>query len=361
MSFFSHLFHPPAQLKLPVFALDISDRSFKYIQFEETANGRRTKLFGSGTIAEGIITSGDITDSKKLAQTLREQLVNGMPQFVALALPEEKGFVRTITMPKVTLDELHEAVVLQLEEYIPLPPDQVSFAYHMFPGTHAEVIDVLVAAYPTVLIQTYCSAVEQAGFLPVSLEIESQAIARAIIPTVEETEPVLVVDIGLTRTSFLFAQNGYTKLTSTIPIGGHTMHEAIMKTLHVSETEAEKAKIEFGLGRTTGGKKIYEALSPVVSAIQNEIERRTEFWNDEMRREAKIQKKQELKRIYLCGREANLIGIAPHLSSQLRTPVALANVWVNALSDQRFVPEIEFRDSLGYATSIGLALGIEES
>ncbi|OGZ45605.1 MAG: hypothetical protein A3J54_00790 [Candidatus Ryanbacteria bacterium RIFCSPHIGHO2_02_FULL_45_13b] len=360
MSFFSRLLQPPPYLNIPIFALDISDRSFKYIQFEKTPHGRRVRAFGSGTFPAGLVQSGVITDTSKLAALLREQLSATAFRYVALALPEEKGFVRSIRIPEVAPEELREVIALQLEEYVPLPPEETSFVYHVLPEILPSTMDVLIAAYPTQLITMYRDAMDQAGYIPVSLEIESQAIARSVIPTAEEKDAVLVIDIGLTRTSFLFAKNGYTQLTSTIPIGGNTMHESIMNTLHVPEAEAERLKKEYGMGRTKEGRQVYEALLPLITSLQNEIQQRIEFWQKETHKEANTRDTPKLNHIYLCGREANLIGLPPLLSTQLQIPVSLPNVWINALPNQRVLPEIEFRDSLGYATSIGLAIGAEE-
>lgn len=360
MSFFSRLLQPPSYLKLPVFALDISDRSLKYIQFEETTRGRRVRAFGSKILPEGLVQSGVITDTAKLAATLREQLPDKTLRYVALALPEEKGFVRSIRMPQVAPEELREAITLQLEEYIPLAAEETSFAYHVLPEQISGGMEVLIAAYPTQLITLYRDTMEQAEFIPISMEIESQAIARSVIPASQEKDATLVIDIGLTRTSFLFAKNGYTQLTSTIPIGGKTMHESIMKAIHISEKEAEQLKKDHGMRRANEDKRVYDALLPLIASIENEARRRIEFWQEEIRREKKTQGVPKLDHIYLCGREANLIGLPLHLSSRLQTPVSLPNVWINALPEQDFVPEIEFRDSLGYATSIGLALGAEE-
>lgn len=360
MSLFSRLLQPPPYTQLPVFALDISDRSFKYIQFQKTSHGRRVETFGSGSFPDGLIQSGVITDTAKLAALLQEQLPPKKFRYVALALPEEKGFVRSIRIPEVAAEELREAIALQLEEYVPLPPEETSFVYHVLPEAAPHSMDVLIAAYPTALIAMYRDTMNQAGFVPVSLEIESQAIARSIIPPAEEKESVLIIDIGLTRTSFLFAKNGYTQLTFTIPIGGVTMHESIMKALHVSEAEAEQLKKDHGMGHAKESKHVYEAILPLVTSLEQEIQRHIEFWQEEMGKENKTRGVPKLNRMYLCGREANLIGLPQYLSTQLQVPVSLPNVWINALSNQQLVPEIEFRDSLGYATSIGLALGAEE-
>lgn len=358
MSFLSHFTQPPAYLKFPVFALDISDRSFKYLKFKETPRGLRLDYFGAGALAENLVNSGVIANTAAVAEAIRRELSTKPHRHVALALPEEKGFVRTIRMPRISPDEVREAISLQLEEYIPLPAEDVSFAYHILPDGSSETMNVLIAAYPTSLITAYKETVEKAGLMLVSLEIESQAIARSVIPRAEEQGAVLVVDIGLTRTSFLFAQDGYTQLTSTMPLGGKTMHEAIIQALRVDEKEAERLKKEQGLSRTAEGQPVCDALLPLVDSVANEIKRRVEFWRGETAEGTPDKKARAvLNRTYLCGREANLIGLPQYLSSRLGIPVTIANVWTNAISDPSYIPDIEFRDSLGYATSVGLALG----
>ena len=58
----------------------------------------------------------------------------------------------------------------------------------------------------------------------------------------------------------------------------------------------------------------------------------------------------------LGGGDSNLTGFAEYLATGLMAPVELANVMVNVNSLDRYVPEINFRDSLSYATAMGLAL-----
>ena len=38
-------------------------------------------------------------------------------------------------------------------------------------------------------------------------------------------------------------------------------------------------------------------------------------------------------------------------------PVEIANVWINIMNPQKLIPEIDFKQSLSFATSLGLALG----
>ena len=51
-----------------------------------------------------------------------------------------------------------------------------------------------------------------------------------------------------------------------------------------------------------------------------------------------------------------MAGLPEFLSYELKMKVELGNPWVNAVSFEDYIPEIERRDSLAYSTVIGLAL-----
>ena len=69
-------------------------------------------------------------------------------------------------------------------------------------------------------------------------------------------------------------------------------------------------------------------------------------------------KRTSIEKIYLCGGDSNLAGFVEYLSTGLgiSVKIEIANVFVNVNSLNTYVPEINFSDSLSYATAIGLAL-----
>jgi Tfp pilus assembly PilM family ATPase len=58
----------------------------------------------------------------------------------------------------------------------------------------------------------------------------------------------------------------------------------------------------------------------------------------------------------LCGGDSNLIGLPEYLSSSTKNPIEIANVWVNIINNEKYIPEIKFEDSLTYVAALGLAL-----
>jgi len=83
-----------------------------------------------------------------------------------------------------------------------------------------------------------------------ALEIESQATARALVKNQVSPFPLLIVDLGATRTSFIIFSGYSLRFTSSIPICGNTFTKAIAKNLGISFKKAEKIKIKYGLKKT---------------------------------------------------------------------------------------------------------------
>lgn len=362
MSFLSELIQLPSSIQLPAFGLDISDNSLKYVQLVETKTGLHLGAFGSAEIPEGIIANGIIKKEDMLGSLLKNVFSQkkGMT-YASLSLPEEQGFVRLIRIPRVPSEEIEETVSLQLEEHIPLSADEAVFDFRTLPPAKDDTqLDVLVVAFPRMIVGTYKNAALAGGLVPVALEIESQAIERVVVPRAERERASFIVDIGLTRTSFVIAKNGLAQLTSTIALGGKHIHETIAKAMNIDIKKAEALKVEFGIAHTPEGKKVFDAIAPLLTTMQEEIQRRIEFWRTSTPHAGNAGTG-VIDHIYLCGGDANLTGLTQYMSLKLKIPVSLANVWVNIVTDPAYVPEITFRESLAYTTCLGLALGARTS
>ena len=98
----------PRFLKLRVYAFDVSDFSFKFLSLNDSNGKEIIDDFGEGEIPPGIIQNGEIKDKEKLIQILRDVITKRNIKYVAISLPDEKGFVRFIKLPTKTIkkDEL---------------------------------------------------------------------------------------------------------------------------------------------------------------------------------------------------------------------------------------------------------------
>jgi len=373
-------------LKPEAFGLDISDLSLKIIKLKKTPRGG-TRFFtlssyGKEEIEPGIIKGGEIKNEKKLAEILRESIkkVRGeklKTNYVVASLPEEKAFLQVIQMPKIPEEDLKSAVIYEAENYIPTPIEEVYLDYQIVPPVynHLDHLDVLIAALPKKTLDPYFRTLKLAGLEPKVLEIESLAIARALIKDGIAIQPILLIDLGATRTSFIVFSGESLRFTTSIPVSSSSFSEIISKNLRVTLAEAERLKIKHGLEEKIKIKiedektnfkkergKIFEALVPALIDLVQQIKKYLDYYQTHASHEHLPPDGKTVSKILLCGGGANLKGLPELLSLELKIPVEIGNPWVNILiEEKKEVPELSFEESLKYTTSLGLALrGIKE-
>jgi len=189
--------------------IDISDRSVKCVQFQTTLFGQRLIISARCPLAPGMIEHGEIkNDTGVIAalQTLKEKTLRPLTgTFAVASLPEEKTFLKLLAFPpKTELDQ--STVAHELEHHIPLPLDSLLVDWQevrprpsrfspLEPATkffslplHREkrrsppagqsTLRVLVAAAEKKTVDLYLSVLSRAGFTPLALETEAQAISR---------------------------------------------------------------------------------------------------------------------------------------------------------------------------------------
>ncbi|MDA1334404.1 MAG: type IV pilus assembly protein PilM [bacterium] len=334
----------------PSLGIDISDESFKYIRLESIKGSRQIKFFGEKKLEKGIVEEGEIKDVKALSKTLLSTLktYHSKSPYVVLSLPEEKGFLRLISMQTIPLSEVRQALEFQLEEHIPFPPDQLVFDYKVMGKNSKGEMHVVLTAYPKALVYSYMEVIKNAGFIPIIFELESQAVARAVVPRGLEGA-VLVGDIGKTRTTFSIVHKGMTHFTSTIKVGGRDIDETLKSSLHINEEEASEIKI--GRGLDIGSEDVIKSLASTLNILKDEAERQIGFWD---RQEGN--KGQDISRVFLCGGDAHLRGLPEFLSRELQVDVERAKIWDNIFDMKNYIPPVSAHDTLLYATALGLAL-----
>lgn len=353
-------------LKPEAFGLDISDLSLKIIQLKKTRNFFDLVSFGETEIKPGIIKGGEIKDEKALIQILKKALTETKggklkTKYVVASLPEEKAFLQVIQMPKMKEEELKSAVIYEAENYIPLPIEEVYLDSQIVPPAynHLDHLDVLITALPKKTVDSYLSSLKKAGLKPVAFEIESQAIARALIKNEITTFPFLLLDLGATRTGFIVFSGYSLRFTSSIPVSSQSFTEIISRNLGVGLPKAEKLKIKYGIrtNATTEGGKVFEAIIPALIDLIEQIKRYLHYYQTHAAHEHLPPGGKGVGKIFLCGGGTNLKGLPEFLTTELKIPVELGNPWINILADpSKGLAELPLERVLGYTTALGLAL-----
>lgn len=349
---FSKIFPFPKYLNMPAVGIDISDKSIKYVELGKKNNRIRLKKFGDKKIEEKVIEKGKIKLKENLTENLKILKKELNNQFVIVSLPEEKAFMKVVQLPEMPESQKRESLEVQLEEIVPFPSQDIVFDFEIIKNPSKKgILEIILNAFPKKIVENYAEVFNKAGFTPIVFELENQSIFRALVEK-NNKESVMIIDFGKMRTSFVVGEEGVAKFSSTIKVGGEHIDKAISKSLNLSIFEAEKIKKRQILKKTND--QILEAILPAVSVIRDEATRILKYWNEYS--EQQSFKYKNVKKIILCGGDANLAGLADYFAYELKKPVETGNTWQNITSFKDYVPEMNKQESLMYATAIGLAL-----
>ena len=337
----------------PSFGLDISDESLKFIELVPAKTGIKIGRYGERKISTGIIESGKIKDPKKLEQVLLSLKKEIGMRFVRVSLPEEQVYLFHLRLEKEGLMNVREGIELSLEEHVPIPAQDAIFDYEVLSESE-QSLELEVAAIPKNVIENYLLVFRNSILSVQSFELEAQAISRAVVKK-GDLNTYMIVDFGQTRTGIFIMSHGVVTFTSTLDLGGATLTKMIQKNFNVNAEEADKMKKKFGLQRNMENKEIFSVLLNSASVLRDEIAKNFLYWHTH--KDEEDRERPPIKKIILCGGDANLIGLAEYFSISIKNKVETANVWANIFDTEKYIPEITFNRSLTYAAAIGLALG----
>ena len=343
------------------FGLDISDLSLKLVKLKKAKKKYKIEVFSETSLPKGIIKRGEIKKVDSLAEAIKifvSKAKKLKTKYIVASLPEEKSFVQVISLPKMSEEEARKAVFFEAENYIPFPLEKVYLDSQVVPSlrqNQKSKMEVLLVALPKATVDPYFLALKKAGLQPLALEVESQSIVRALIKNETSLVPCLLIDIGATRTTFVLFGGKSIRFTASIPISSTLFTKAIAKTLKIDMQKAEKLKIKYGLkGNNKEGKEVFDALIPILTDLKEQINRYVDFYHSHISHEYLPQDGSSVKKIILCGRGSNLLGLKEFVSQELKLPVELGNPLVNLGLTGKESP-IPKEDLLGYTVAIGLA------
>ncbi|OGI81647.1 hypothetical protein A3B93_02205 [Candidatus Nomurabacteria bacterium RIFCSPHIGHO2_02_FULL_42_24] len=353
VAFQREFFPPPPALLMPAVGLDISDRSIKFVELVRFRHGLRLGRFGTRVVPDGVIEEGKVKNPQKFSALLVELKRAEHFDFIRASLPEEQVYTFMMRVPKDAAGDINSAVEFQLEEYVPIPVADTVFSWNIA-NEHSNVLDIQVSATSRDLVKDYTTAFVSAGLVLKSLELETSALARAVLPHGNKGIHMLV-DFGHMRTGIAIISNGLPVFTSTTDIGGYNLTSVIAKNFKIPFDEAEHLKKTYGLQRGTDKPEIFALLLNELSILRDEINKHYIYWHTHGTGKD-FHEQSRIEKIILSGGDANIKGLVGYLSSSMQIDVELANAWINVTDMENYVPEITFNDSLSFAPAVGLAL-----
>jgi type IV pilus assembly protein PilM len=310
--------------------------------------------YGQVGLQPGTVVDGEIRDRQQVVQALQRLWREGgfVEKHVTLGIAGLRAITRELDMPPLPVEELDSAVRFQADQVVPFPIDQTAISSKIIAQyTDAEgspQIRVLVAAAHRELIDAATGAIEEAGLIPVGIDLNTAALARALYDPSFTGGPEAIVSVGAGLTMVVVHQAGQLQFVRTIDLGGNNVTKAVASALDLPIADAEIVKRrlgEPGLHDSRAESAAAGAVDELVGEIHNSIR----FFSSLPGRGAPA-------RLLVTGAGARTAGFLPKLQAGIDIPVVPASPLSMVDSRLPISPEEAAAINPTLAVPVGLAL-----
>lgn len=339
----------------PVVGLDITNTGVKIMAIDP----KRWLVLGYGSVdlepikVKASLENGDPYLADNIKILLKERIIGKLgSKHVVVGIPTSRTYSRTFMLPPSAEKTLHEAVLLEADQYIPIPSDTLSIDSQII-AREKKQLTVLMAAIPKTIIENVVRAIELSGLEPILVEPGMSAVGRLLTATEDGDLPTVIVDIGPAGTDIAILDRNHIQVTGGVAIGGNTFTLDISKDLGLDLETAHQYKILNGLNTGPRQQKMTEALKPSLERIIVEVKKVMRYY------EERISSDRKLEQVLIVGSGSNVPGIGEYFTNALVMPARVASPWQKLDFGKLQDPPKQFRSR--YITVAGLASVLPEA
>lgn len=336
----------------PIIGIDISTASIKVMSIDH--NKWSVSGYGSLDVDPAKLKDAlELHDPSYLTELvsllLSEKTIGHLPsKRVALSLPTARSYCRTFTLPYAAENTMKEAVLLEAEQYIPIPPSSLYIDFAVVERNRSKKLaTVLMCAIPKTVVDNAVTALEAAGLEVVYVEPSISAVSRLLMATEDANLPTIIVDIGPTSTDIAILEKGAIRVTGGIAIGSNAFTLDIAKKLNVTLENAHQLKVLNGLNTGPRQEKLQEALAPSLDKILAETRKVMRYYSE------RINSDDKLEQLLVVGSGSSMPGIGEYFTNSLVIAARVASPWQRLEFGKIQEPPKQFRPR--YLTVTGLA------
>lgn len=305
-----------------IVGLDVATSAVRAVELSVDEGARPVlEAFGQVGLRPGAVVDGEVRDQAQVVGAIQRLWSEGgfHEKRVRLGVAGLRAITREVDMPTIPLGELDEAVRFQADQVVPFPLELTSISSkvvaHHTDEEGAEQLRVLVAAAHTQMIDRLLAAVRGAGLEPVSIDLDTAALARALDDPAF-TDPEVLVSVGAGLTLVVIYQGGHLQFIRTIDMAGDSVTEALASSLDLPVPDAEALKRSLGRPGVTD-RRAEPVAAGAVGDLVGEIQNSIRFF-------ASLPGRVAPTRIQLTGGGAGVAGFFERLEAATDMPVVPA-------------------------------------
>lgn len=370
--------------------VDIGSNTVKVVQLKRSGQNIELEKVGTADIYAGGERPADPGAQRRAKVDAVKRALNSAKISVKHSVSSVCGesiIVRYLQLPEMPEDELKKALQWEAEEYIPFRLDEVNIDSMVLgksdPGS--ERVDVLLVSAKKDVVDDHLSVIRDAGLTPKVLDVDSFAFLNCYEANYANSasDCVALINIGAEITGICIYQNGVSRFSRDIPVGGNTITAAIRSHLRCSYTEAENLKLMHGASapadaskdttkafsgslmdtirgtveEMTGAKDesnkeamVSKAITGVVHDLISEVRRSIEFFENQVRGLS-------VSKIVLGGGAARMENLKENFEHDLSLPVEIIDPLRRIRVSGRDAKAAQI-DPIRHSLAVGIGLGI---
>ena len=339
-------------------ALEIGAQSVAMALFTPAGRGYTLSRYARRDILLDPVEEGMRIDyvSNAIKEMVAELKVSGSE--VRNVVSGQQVFLRFIKLPPIE-GNLAEQVGYEAQQQIPFPIDQIQYSYQELSDTPEGDKEVLLVAIKKDVLDNLNSQVESNGLKTKAVDCSITSLYNAYRANhPEETEPVMILDIGAKTTDILFSENGRF-FTRSVTAAGAFITNAVSREFKMSYRDAEQFKVTKGMvslgnGHTDNMEADEASLATCIRNAMNrlcsEVQRTITHYRSQYHGNPPT-------KVYICGGGARLPYVVEFLQATLNLPVE----YLNTLGIVGVGPHVDAdalqQDAVCLGPLVGAALG----
>lgn len=315
-------------------SIDFGHNSIKYLN-SRVKNGE-FKLLASGRreIPRGTIENGKVVDSHLLTKILGEIFnEKNMNPGVLLVTPAPgQEFVRNVKMPKMPKEELKEALIWEVQDFLDLESEKIALDYIILEEKD-DSLDLLVTVISKEVLNSYLELFNNNLLKVKVFNLEDMALISLLANYNQITDPALILDIGVNTSKVLVAAKNKFYLSREVGTAAKDFTNLFLEVeSDYQKAEIEKKKFEFFpeqaeeteepenldlmLAEIDTVKTIQKQVKNLADEIIFEINRSLEYHNER-------HPDRPVNKLYLTGGGLLLNGLVDYFKTELDTEISL--------------------------------------
>ncbi|HDZ16198.1 hypothetical protein LCGC14_0774650 [marine sediment metagenome] len=343
--------------KSPLLGIDISSSVVKVLELSKKGEKYTVESYSVEPLPVNAVIESRIENRDEVAGAIRRAVKRSgsKAKEASVAVSANSAISKVVSFPaSLSERELEENVIMEAENYIPYPLEEVRLDFEVIGPSVADVdaVDVLLAASRRENVDVRTEVVEKAGLKPRLVDVEAYTMENAFeliakqLPHYGQGLTVAVADVGATLTTLHVLVDGKIVFTREQTFGGRMLTEDIERHYGMSYQEAGRAKKDGSLPEDY----IPKVLEPFKRSMAMTVTRALQFFFS-----ASTQY-QTIDHIILAGGCASIDGIDTMIEQETGTSTSIVNPFAEMSLGSRVKIQALTNDAPSMMIACGLAM-----